>query len=54
MKLFHDVPVVYLHREPVDFRKAINGLVLIIEHEMAQTHKARFTPHKHPLPHARI
>jgi len=34
MRLFHDVPVVYLHREPVDFRKAINGLVLIIEHEM--------------------
>ncbi len=27
--------MVYLHREPVDFRKAINGLVLIIEHEMA-------------------
>lgn len=35
MRLFHDVPMVYLHREPVDFRKAINGLVLIIEHEMA-------------------
>jgi transposase len=26
---------VYLHRDPVDFRKAINGLVLIIEQEMA-------------------
>lgn len=25
----------YLHREPVDFRKAINGLVVIIEHSMA-------------------
>lgn len=35
MRLFRDVPAVYLHREPVDFRKAINGLVLIIEHEMA-------------------
>ena len=35
MRLFHDVPAVYLHREPVDFRKAINGLVLVIEHEMA-------------------
>jgi transposase len=34
MRLFHDVPQVYLHREPVDFRKAINGLVLIIEGEM--------------------
>jgi len=35
MRLFSDVPQVYLHREPVDFRKAINGLVLIIEGEMA-------------------
>ena len=35
MRLFNDVPQVYLHREPVDFRKAINGLVLIIEGEMA-------------------
>jgi len=35
MRLFEDVPQVYLHREPVDFRKAINGLVLIIEGEMA-------------------
>lgn len=26
--------MVYLHREPVDFRKAINGLVLIIEQDM--------------------
>ncbi len=35
MKLFQDVPTVYLHREPVDFRKAINGLVLIVEQSMA-------------------
>ena len=35
MRLFHDVPQVYLHRDPVDFRKAINGLVVIIEQEMA-------------------
>ena len=35
MRLFEDVAQVYLHREPVDFRKAINGLVLIIEGEMA-------------------
>lgn len=35
MRLFHDVPAVYLHRDPVDFRKAINGLVLIIEQSMA-------------------
>lgn len=34
MRLFTEVPLVYLHREPVDFRKAINGLVLIIEQEM--------------------
>ena len=35
MRLFQDVPQVYLHRGPVDFRKAVNGLVLIIESEMA-------------------
>ena len=35
MRLFHEVPAVYLHRDPVDFRKAINGLVLIIEQNMA-------------------
>lgn len=34
MRLFHDVPDVYLHRDPVDFRKAINGLVVIIEQSM--------------------
>ena len=34
MKWFSDVPSVYLHREPVDFRKAINGLVVIIESQM--------------------
>lgn len=35
MRLFRDAPLVYLHREPVDFRKAINGLVVIIEQGMA-------------------
>lgn len=25
---------IYLHREPVDFRKSINGLMLIVEQEM--------------------
>ena len=35
MRLFQEVPQVYLHRDSVDFRKAINGLVLIIEGEMA-------------------
>ncbi len=34
MRLFHDVPAVYLHRDPVDFRKAINGLVVIGEQSM--------------------
>ncbi|BFM18904.1 IS66 family insertion sequence element accessory protein TnpB (plasmid) [Maricurvus nonylphenolicus] len=27
--------VVYLHRQPVDFRKAINGLSLIVQEELA-------------------
>ena len=35
MRLFQDVPAVYLHRDPVDFRKAINGLIVIVEHEMS-------------------
>src|SRR5690625_6650969 len=26
---------IYLHREPVDFRKAINGLSVIVQDEMA-------------------
>lgn len=34
MKWFVDTPVVYVHRDYVDFRKAINGLVAIIESEM--------------------
>jgi transposase len=34
MKTFVDVGAVYLHREPVGFRKAINGLSLIVEQGM--------------------
>lgn len=34
MKMFVDVGDIYLHRDPVDFRKAINGLVLIVEQQM--------------------
>ncbi|MGK0442921.1 MAG: transposase [Pseudohongiellaceae bacterium] len=34
MKTFVDVGAVYLHREPVDFRKAIDGLSLIVEQGM--------------------
>jgi len=33
--MFVDVGAVYLHREPVDFRKSINGLSVIVESEMA-------------------
>lgn len=34
MKMFVDAPVIYLHRDPVDFRKAVNGLALIVEQQM--------------------
>ena len=34
MKMFVDPDAIYLHREPVDFRKSINGLALIVEQEM--------------------
>jgi len=34
MKMFVDAPAVYLHREPVDFRKSINGLTAIVELSM--------------------
>lgn len=36
MMHFSEAPV-YLHREPVDFRKAINGLSLIVETAMAHS-----------------
>jgi len=35
MKMFIDPGAIYLHRDAVDFRKSINGLVLIVEQEMA-------------------
>ena len=35
MKGLSDVGAVYLHRECVDFRKAMNGLVVIVEQSMA-------------------
>jgi transposase len=35
MEMFREVSAVYLHREPVDFRKAIDGLSLIVEQEMS-------------------
>lgn len=33
MITWSDVPI-YLHRDPVDFRKAINGLAVIVSEEM--------------------
>ncbi len=35
MQMFVDVSTVYLHRDPVDFRKSINGLCIIVENDMA-------------------
>lgn len=35
MQMFVDLAQVYLHREPVDFRKSINGLSVIVEEAMA-------------------
>lgn len=37
MRLFVDVPQVFLHRDPIDFRKAINGLVVLVELGMARS-----------------
>ena len=34
MKMFVDPGVIYLHRDVVDFRKSINGLMVIVEQEM--------------------
>jgi len=34
MKMFIDVSKIYLHKQPVDFRKSINGLSLLVEQEM--------------------
>ena len=34
MRMFVEVSAVYLHREPVDFRRSINGLSAIVEGAM--------------------
>jgi transposase len=34
MRMFVDPGSIYLHRDVVDFRKSINGLVTIVEQEM--------------------
>jgi len=35
MKMFIEPPAIYLHRDAVDFRKSIDGLVTIVEAELA-------------------
>ena len=37
MKWLTDLPPVYLHRAPVDFRKAVSGLIVIVEQEMSSS-----------------
>ncbi len=37
MTMFVDAPEVYLHRDPVDFHKQINGLTAIVELEIKQS-----------------
>jgi len=34
MRLFRNLPTVYLHRDVVDFRKSIDGLAAIVEQQM--------------------
>lgn len=34
MKMFIDLESVYLHRDPVDFRKSIDGLSLLVDQAM--------------------
>lgn len=35
MRMFVDVSDIYLHKAPVDFRKGINGLSIIVEQHMS-------------------
>ena len=35
MNWFNDLPAIYLHRAPVDFRKAVNGLYELVEQELS-------------------
>ena len=34
MKMWMEPPTIYLYRDAVDFRKSINGLVMIVEQEL--------------------
>ena len=36
MNIFYDAPEVFIHTQFVDFRKSINGLVAIVEAELAR------------------
>lgn len=35
MNWFNDLPRIYLHRAPVDFRKAVNGLSEVVAQELS-------------------
>jgi len=35
MNWFNDLPTIYLHRDYVDFRKAVNGLCELVEQELS-------------------
>lgn len=35
MNWFNELPSIYLHRSPVDFRKAVNGLCELVEQEIS-------------------
>ncbi len=37
MNWFNDLPAIYLHRAPVDFRKAVNGLCEVVEQELGMS-----------------
>lgn len=37
MRACTDFSAIYLCRDPVDFRKSINGLVALVEHELARS-----------------
>ena len=39
MQWFSELPCIYLHRDYVDFRKAVNGLLMIVEQELALNRK---------------
>ena len=41
-----ELPAVYLCREPVDFRKGINGLAILVEQQLALF---PFSEHLYPI-----